>query len=230
MNFACFLLALRAKNGLHYPDMSMKGSFIVFEGPDGAGTTRHSQWLAERLRTQGMQVMLTTEPTDGPIGEIVRSLLQKEPLPSSEALQLLFCADRADHIKNVIEPALKAGQTVLCDRYTLSTMIYGEAAGVDREWLEEINRAFPTPDLTIITLPPFDVCMERLGRREENDAFETETFQRRVYELYASLEDPTVVFCDTSGPKEEVASDIFRKVEQYFGEISRDALTKMNRE
>lgn len=179
------------------------GQFIVFEGPDGAGTTRQSTLFVEKMQSEGKKVLLTAEPTDSPIGQEIRSILHSETLPSPDAVQLLFCADRANHIATVVEPALRNGTTVVCDRYILSTIVYGVAQGMDRAWLEAVNAAFPKPDMTFITLPPFDVCMQRINRRPSKDQFETEGFQRRVYEQYKSVEDPTVTFVDTHGSKKQ---------------------------
>lgn len=190
----------------------MSGRFIVIEGPDGSGTTRHTEFLAENLRSAGLPVLLTKEPTDGPLGQTIRSLLQKDGAMAAETLQLLFCADRAEHVANVILPALAKGQTVISDRYSLSTMVYGAAMGVDEDWLRQINDHFPKPDLTVITLPPFEVCQERLGGRSYRDAFETEVLQKRIYEGYRQVEDPRTIFIDTTDEKEVVAERMFNVV------------------
>ena len=205
----------------------MTGIFIVFDGPDGSGTTKHCGMLADTLRQQGKNVLLTAEPTESPIGKEIRGLLHSDTMPSPDAVQLLFCADRANHVTNVIEPALRKGQIVLCDRYALSTIVYGMAQGVDRTWLESINEKFPKPDLTFITLPPFDVCMERIHRREKKDRFEMENFQRRVYENYRSVEDPSAIFVDTSGDKRDVANFVERQYEKHFGGISQESAVKV---
>jgi len=208
-------------------DYCMASKFIVIEGPDGSGTTRQSALLTERLRKGGETVVLTAEPTESTIGQEIRDILHRDSMPSPDAIQLLFCADRANHVATIIEPALKRGHTVVCDRYALSTIVYGTTQGVDSEWLEEINDAFPKPDITFITLPPFEVCMERINRRRKTDQFEMENFQRRVYEQYKSIEDPSVFFVDTSGPKKEVADTIEQKVREYFSEISEESTVKV---
>lgn len=192
----------------------MSGRFIVLEGPDGSGTTRHTEFLAENLRSAGLPVLVTKEPTDGQLGQTIRSLLQKEGSMAPETLQLLFCADRAEHVANVILPALEQGTTVISDRYTLSTLVYGAAMGVDDKWLEQVNNHFPKPDVTLVTLPPFEVCKERLGSRSYKDAFETELLQKRIYEGYRSREDTNTVFIDTSANKELVAQHVFDVVKE----------------
>ncbi len=154
-------------------------------------------------------------------------MLHRDTMPSPDAIQLLFCADRANHVSTILEPALKKGQIVVSDRYALSTIVYGTAQGVDKEWLESINAKFPKPDLTFITLPPFEVCMERLNRRKSRDQFEMENFQRRVYENYKSLEDPSIIFVDTSGSKKKTADFVWQKYQEHFGQISQETKVKV---
>lgn len=189
----------------------MSGRFIVIEGPDGAGTTTHSRLLAESLRKLGQDVVLTGEPTDGAIGGWVRQAIKKGAF-SPVAIQLMFTADRAWHAENVIVPALKAGKTVVCDRYVHSTLIYGAAQGVDAGWLLSVNAVFPKADTCIFLLPPFETCMERIGRRAEKDVFEEESLQRKVYEGYLRMtnEDASIRLVDTGGEKEAAAGKILQ--------------------
>jgi len=194
----------------------MNGLFIVLEGPDGSGTTLQSKMLAERLITEGHDVLLTAEPTEGGIGKTVRSLLNGEEMPQADAIQLLFCADRAEHVQKEILPALAKGTIVISDRYALSTIIYGEAQGVDKEWLEDINKHFPKPDLTIITLPSFDVCQERIGRRDTTDHFEKREFQQHVYNSYVSADGENTVFVDTDGEKQDSANAVYALIENML--------------
>lgn len=205
----------------------MDGRFIVFDGPDGSGTTRQCAFLTESLRKSGLNVLLSSEPTESTIGQEIRNMLNHDTMPSPDATQLLFCADRANHVSTVIEPALRKGQTVVLDRYSLSTIVYGAAQGVDKEWLESINEKFPKPDLTFITLPPFDVCMARLQSRKTRDQFEMENFQRRVYENYKSIEDPSVIFVDTSGSKQQTANFVLRQYLERFAESSKSEKLKI---
>ena len=115
--------------------------FIAFEGLDGAGTTTHSKHLAEKLRENGYEVVLTCEPTaDTPTGKRIRDALQHKFQISPKDLQLLFTEDRAAHLKDTIEPALSNGEIVITDRYFFSTLAYG-ALNVEMEWLKEISRS-----------------------------------------------------------------------------------------
>lgn len=195
-----------------YTQGRMTGRFLVLEGPDGAGTTKHSVLLEQRLKNEGYMVLGTFEPTDGPLGSAIRlDLLNHVSLPPLE-LQKRFCADRAWHLKNVIEPALARGATVICDRYLHSTIAYGLALGVPRRELDMMNKSFIRPDRTLFLLPPFVVLQERMDRRDRKDALEKTELQRRVYEAYCTLasEDPTIVSIDTSGELEEVAERVYQ--------------------
>lgn len=191
----------------------MRGSFIVLEGPDGAGTTKHSVLLAERLKNEGRMVLRTFEPTDGPIGFAIRLDLQNHNTYSPLSLQQRFCDDRSWHVMEVIEPALARGVTVICDRYLHSTIAYGLAMGVDRKELDAMNKLFIRPERTLFLLPPFEVLQERMGRREQTDELEKVELQKKVYTQYQLLakEDPSIIVIDTSGAVEEVAERIYQE-------------------
>ncbi len=188
--------------------------FIVLDGPDGSGTTLHARLLAERLHKEGHDVVLTAEPSDSLIGQSIRKALSTDVGFSPAAMQLLFCADRAEHVETVIKPALAAGKIVVCDRYVPSTIIYGEVLGLDADWLEDVNAPFPVPDVTIFTLPPFAVCRERLERRKEHDPYEESTFAQKVYECYEkyAAEDGTVAVVDTSAEKAVAAERVYAEL------------------
>ncbi len=192
--------------------MSSHGQFIVLEGPDGSGTTTHTKLLAERMKKEGRDVLLTAEPTNGAIGRFIREQLKLKTIPSASALQLLFCADRAAHIETVIKPALQEGKTVISDRYVISTLIYGEALGLDPEWLLQVNTPFLEPDVMMIALPPFHVCEKRVLKRKQLDVFENVKFMRKIHDLYErELEsDKSIHLIDTSKEKDEVADEVFR--------------------
>lgn len=187
----------------------MQPLFIVLDGPDGSGTTKQCQLLVENLQKEGCDVFATAEPTNGPIGRWIRSILhQKNPIDPA-VLQLLFCADRAEHQKE-IHDALRKGKTVVCDRHSTSTIAYGEALGLDTIWLEEINKKFIKPDLLFFTLPPLSVCKERVAKRIQKDSLEDDDLQNKVYRAYEKLAkaDRSIHLIDTSKSKEENAKDV----------------------
>lgn len=191
----------------------MRGRFIVLDGPDGSGTTLHSRLLSERLQKEGNSVLATAEPSSGVIGTSLRTMLKSGEL-SGDALQLLFTADRADHIHHAIEPALKEGMSVVCDRYISSTIAYGEALNLDTAWLENMNKKFIQADALIFLLPPINVIMERLAERKSHESLETHEMQERVHMAYTRMaqQDSSIVVIDTSGKKEEVAEKIWQSV------------------
>ena len=110
--------------------MTERGKFVVLEGMDGAGTTTQAARLAEALRARGVHVRLTREPSDGPIGMMVRQVLTGRIVspagraPGWATMALLFAADRMDHVESEIEPFLLAGGTVISDRYDASSLAY----------------------------------------------------------------------------------------------------------
>jgi len=111
-----------------------RGRFLTLEGVDGAGKSTHVAWIAERLRARGHVVLVTREPGGTPLSERLRELVLAEPMDPIAETMLLFAA-RADHVRRVIAPALRAGTWVLCDRFTDATFAYqgggkgGPAAG-----------------------------------------------------------------------------------------------------
>lgn len=190
--------------------------FIVLEGPDGSGTTTQSALLAEKLRNEGYAVTLTAEPTDGVIGRWIREQLRGGTKLDPAALQLMFCADRAQHVEEVIKPALARGEVVVCDRYSPSTLVYSEAQGIDSGWLQDLNKHFIQTGCMIFTLPPLNVCLERIGKRSGRELFETEELQRRIHEGYAKIAaaDRSIAVVDTSGSKQESSQQIWDIVQR----------------
>jgi len=185
------------------------GTFIVFEGPDGSGTTLHSRLLAEHLSSKGRSVLLTAEPSDGAIGASIRPLLKEQNVPP-DALQMLFTADRAEHLSRVILPALEEGKVVICDRYIPSTIAYGMALGLEKAWLQELNKNFIQCHLLFLLLPPLTVSRSRVHERRSSDALEEDTLQERVYNAYSELQKdyPESCVVDTSAEIPDVASQI----------------------
>ena len=189
--------------------------FIVLEGPDGAGTTTQAKILEDRLEVEGYDVVFTKEPTDSQYGRKIReaSVGEELALPPEE-FHKLFAEDRAEHVGSLIMPALNDGKIVVCDRYIPSSFAYGESSGVEYDLIAEWNSAFPVPDLTIFTMPPLEVCQERLARRKETDALEGREYQKMVYEKYEEYmqEHPEVKTVDTQGRTEDSAARVWEFV------------------
>jgi len=191
--------------------MSEQGVLIVLEGADGAGLSTQTAVLAEHLRrSKGEAVISTKEPTSSHIGNLIRSALKHEWKPSPRALQLLFAADRAHHLENEIEPALRANKIVISDRYILSSLAFGSIEN-DLAFLKQINSKFRKPDLTFIIDTPPRICLERINRTRENiELFEERGRLEQVREKYLSLKGyfKNTFIVDGDREKEKISKDI----------------------
>ncbi|MFC5696320.1 dTMP kinase [Pseudomonas sp. GCM10022186] len=164
----------------------MSGLFITLEGPEGAGKSTNREYLAERLRNQSIEVVLTREPGGTPLAERIRELLLA---PSDEAMAvdtelLLVFAARAQHLAGVIKPALARGAVVLCDRFTDATYAYqGGGRGLPEAriaLLESFVQGDLRPDLTLVFDLPVEIGLARAAARGRLDRFEQE--QRSFFE------------------------------------------------
>jgi len=168
------------------------GLFITLEGPEGAGKSTNREFLAERLREQGIDVVLTREPGGTPLAERIRELLlapSDEPMNADTELLLVFAA-RAQHLAEVIRPALARGAVVLCDRFTDATYAYqGGGRGLSHDriaTLETFVQGDLRPDLTLVFDLPVEVGLARATARGRLDRFEQEgrTFFDAVRSTY----------------------------------------------
>jgi len=165
------------------------GKFIVFEGLDGSGQSTQAKLLKEFLeKEKKISVILTKEPTNqAPIGVLIRQVLKKEIKVDPLALQLLFCADRAEHLKNVIEPALRNKQWVVSDRYFFSTIAYG-SLNLNFNWLIKLNENFLMPDIIFLLKVKPEICLKRIDvNREKREFFEESGKLKKVWNGYQLL-------------------------------------------
>jgi len=175
------------------------GRLITFEGGDGTGKSTQLRMTQSWLREQGHQVLVTHEPGDTPLGlEIRRLLLEGQYTPVPECELLMFLADRAQHVREVIMPALKAGIYVLCDRYSDSTMAY-QLAGRKLADLDGLDAMLQfaelgiTPDLTLWLDLPVSEALQRIRSRssmgEESTRLDEEkqSFHEAVHAAFAEL-------------------------------------------
>jgi len=214
----------------------MKGKFFVFEGIDGSGKTTQLKLLGESLAARGYPVLYTREPGGTRVGELIRELLlnpqYSELFPRAEAL--LYAAARAQHVAQVILPALEEGQLVLCDRFLDSSLAYqGFGRGMEVRLLEQINEpatAGLVPDLVLL----LDFCSEtgmdrinRSGRGVDRIEREAQEFHRKVRSGYLALagRDPSRYrVVDAHRPVDLVHRDILKAVEEVLDALpSRDS-------
>lgn len=178
------------------------GTFIVVEGIDGAGTTTHARLLAKSLKASGREVVLTCEPTNGPVGGLIRQILQRRLFVADASgprgfawstLALLFAADRLDHLQSVVVPALADGSVVVSDRYYLSSLAYQSATAPASDdvlpWIRSLNARAIRPDLTVVLDVPAEVAAERRrSRGGVEEVFENRPLQDQLVSIYAHAE------------------------------------------
>ncbi len=160
------------------------------------------------MRQEGKEVVLTQENTDGPAGQLITTLLTEHRVMNPAAMQLLYSADRADHVERTILPALAAGKTVISSRYYHSTVVYARALGIDHRWMQRVNDPFPKPERTLVLLPPLEICLELIRSRKSADAYERAAdLQKRVHDAYRELaaEDATMTLLEEWGAIDEIA-------------------------
>jgi dTMP kinase len=158
---------------------------IVLEGLDGAGTTTQARRLASHLESRGRKAHLTREPSDGPIGRLIREMLIGKHEIADQAIAqstfgLLFAADRLDHLQREVEPQLAAGVTVVSDRWYHSSLAY-QGTGADRDWITTLNARARRPDLTIfLEVRPEVAAQRRVAAGRVQELFEDLRMQHDV--------------------------------------------------
>jgi dTMP kinase len=199
-------------------------AFVVVEGIDGAGTTTQVERYAAHLRGKGHKVHVTREPTTGPIGVFIRELLgSKRTLPSApsyDLMALLFAADRLDHVRGEIEPALESGAVVISDRYDLSSLAYQSVASDSElpaheivQWIRQLNRFARRPDVTLVVdVSPEVAASRRRARGGAAELYELDALQIRLARAYAHAEalvpEDRVLHVRGDGSVDEVAREI----------------------
>jgi dTMP kinase len=190
------------------------GLFIVFEGIDGTGKSTQVRLLAEKLRLLGYVVVATREPTDGSYGQKIRELFLDRTTVSQDEELALFIADRAEHVQEVIAPALSDGFVVISDRYYLSTVAYQGANGIDPDMILKKNENFPVPDLAIILEiePAQGIHRIQNQRNEHPNTFEEEANLRKVAKIFATMPQNFIKRIKGSGSIEDVHRQVFEVV------------------
>ncbi len=190
----------------------MAGMLIAFEGLDQSGKETQAQLLRERLRAAGRKVRLISFPDYGTsIGEEIARALQGEREYGPDVMQLLFVANRHERRDAILE-LVSGGLILLCDRYRASSIAYGEAQGLDGEWLQDIQKFLPAADVTIL----IDVAPEIAAARTVHDRDRYERDLALLARVRASYHrqavQPGWVLIDGERTKEAVADDVFAAV------------------
>ncbi|MBN1655278.1 MAG: dTMP kinase [Deltaproteobacteria bacterium] len=210
-----------------------QGLFFVLEGVDGAGTTSQSRHLASSLQKLGKRAHVTAEPSQGPIGSLLRQILQRRLVvpardgsrfPSWNTMALLFAADRLDHLESEIVPMLQEGITIICDRYYHSSVAYQSVTAVvsdqAAQWIDQINRYARRPDLTVVLDVSFAVAQQRRRMRHGRELYESDSLQQKLCDVYKNIEkylaSEAIVHIDAEASFNRVAQDLLERVSELY--------------
>ena len=202
----------------------MQGLFITFEGPDGCGKTTQMKLLAEYFEKKGKEVVLTREPGGKGLGEKVREiLLNYDGEVSDRCESFLFLADRAQNIDIIVNPAVKAGKIVLCDRHIDSTVAYqgyGRGLNIDRiNMLNNLATNGKKPDLTLVFDVDVETSMKRVGKEKDRMESAGIDFHNRVRKGYLELakqEPKRIKVLDATKSIEEIHKDVINILAEVF--------------
>jgi dTMP kinase len=194
--------------------------FVSFEGADGSGKSTQAELLRDALAAEGRDVVLTREPGGTELGERARELVLNGPSMGAWAEATLYAASRAEHVEEVIRPALQRGAIVVCDRYVDSSLAYqGVARGLGIEAVLELNLAVTgglLPDVTFLLLIDPDVAA---GRYDNSDRLELEgtALQAKVDAAYRELAErfpERIVTVNADRPADEIREEISEQLRQ----------------
>jgi dTMP kinase len=216
----------------------IEGLLIAIEGIDGAGTTTQTRLLADTLAARGLPIHTTREPSDGPVGVLIRQMLTGRVVvpgiggaraPRWPTMALLFAADRVDHLDAEVIPNLMDGVTVITDRYDYSSVAYQSlSAGGDREetiaWVRTLNAQARRPDLTIVLdVDPDNASIRRQLRSGSRELFEEEELQVALATFYKDIDrhfpGDNIVHVDGNVSMEETAEQVHHQVKVLRREV-----------
>lgn len=213
-----------------------KVRFITIEGGDGAGKSTFIPFIKNYLESKGQEVILTREPGGTGLGEKLRDLLLTHKMDIMAETLLMFAA-RAEHVANVINPALEAGKWVICDRFTDSTMAYQSSAkGLPEttiKALKDIVQQDLNPGLTFVFDVPLEVSKERLFKTGKiPDKFESEddSFKERVNQGYKNIVKKNPGRCkliDSSKSIEDTKEQVMVQLDEFFNQFKNNQTNKI---
>jgi dTMP kinase len=200
------------------------GKFIVIEGLDGSGKTVKSKLLGDHLKTLGLRISQSFEPTGGPIGAIIRNVLVGRLQVDPRTLAALYAADRLDHITNPVNGItkhLKEGIIEICDRYDLTSYAY-QTLSVDEEWVWQLNSQAIRPDLTIFLDVDPEECWRRLTRSQvDAEMFHDLAHLKEARAKYLAAISKLrgheqIVIVDSNGDLQEVSEIVISEATKFL--------------
>jgi len=178
---------------------------ITFEGIDGSGKTTQAKLLEKWLKTKGHKVILTNEPTNNPIGKVLKKKMREKTHSWVEAI--LFAADRALHCEEIIIPNMK--NIVICNRYTHSTYAYQTVMGLNNKWVKCLNQNCPKPDITFYLDIKPETAMKRIKKRAERTIkYEKIIILKKVRTEYLKMKNKKFKIINGEKPINEVHKEI----------------------
>ena len=183
-----------------------RGLLIAIDGIDGSGKSTVAKELARALRSKGMRVVLTKEPTRSKAGLFARKLAE---VSTDDHIQAVFADDRARHVKKVILPALNSKSIVICDRYVLSSLCCSH----DQKFARKVNSSFSAPDISVVLDVPVSVALKRLRKKGISSMFEAEKELERVRKNY--LKCKSVLKLDGTSSIEELVWKITKEIKKF---------------
>lgn len=204
-----------------------RGAFIAFEGIDGSGKSTQSAILIQKLRQEGVSCYATMEPTDAPIGSLIRQVMTGRIKTDNKAVAALFAADRLDHLLNEVDgivSKIESGVTVVTDRYYFSSYAYN-SVHMPMEWVIKANEqssAILRPSVTVyIDIDP-DTALDRIAKnRFRQELFEKKSMLVKVRDNYMKAfklleKDEKVFIVDGNRPQEDIAETVWNAVKECF--------------
>lgn len=197
-----------------------RGKLIVFEGIDGAGKSTQARMLRRKLKARGRESVSLREPTRGRFGRELRAKAKTAGSLTPDEELALFLKDRRENVARNIRPALRAGKTVILDRYYFSTIAYQGARGLDPARIRTVNERFaPKPDLVfILDIGPAAGLSRIAGRKSRDMLFEREAYLRRVRRLFRSFAGPRFIHLDGCADKSVLGREILARTMALLGE------------
>jgi dTMP kinase len=204
------------------------GKFIVFEGIDGSGTSTQAELLKNYLLDQSVSAVLTTEPSNGPIGNMIREGFKKRIIfvedekLFDEQMAYLFAADRHDHLYNKIDGVLALNRksiTTICTRYFFSSLVYHVSNDEEYQFVKKLNEKFPLPDLTIYIDNPIEISLQRISLRAHRDTYENKEKLLKVkknYERVFSEYNQNLLIIDGNDSIENIHKKIADRVKALY--------------